>query len=90
MYRSSPEPTGGKPSSSSKPSHANLRQRDRPSNNKIAAALASHPPTVNLREDAIVSAINGWIGQLFHPAQREQTVAALLGAQPAAQAIGTE
>jgi hypothetical protein len=55
-----------------------------------AAALASHPPTVNLREDAIVSAINGWIGQLFDPAQREHTVAALLGAQPAAQAIGTE
>ncbi len=72
------------------PSHANLRQRAGRSNNKIAAALASHPPTVNLREDAIVSAINGWIGQLFHPAQREQTVAALLGAQPAAQAIGTD
>ena len=55
-----------------------------------AAALASHPPTVNLREDAIVSAINGWIGQLFHPSQREQMVAALLGAQPGAQAIGTD
>ena len=54
-----------------------------------AAALASHPPTVNLREDVIVSAVNGWIGQLFHPAQREQTVAALLGAQPA-QAIGAD
>ena len=23
--------------------------------------------TVNLREETIISAVNGWIGQLFHP-----------------------
>ena len=32
-----------------------------------SAALASHPPTVNLREETIISAINGWIGQLVKP-----------------------
>jgi hypothetical protein len=49
-----------------------------------SAALADHPNTVNLREDVIVEALNRWIGRLFHPENVDQTVAELLGSQPAA------
>jgi hypothetical protein len=49
-----------------------------------SAALADHPSTVNLREDVIVGALNRWIGRLFHPENVDQTVAELLGSQPAA------
>ncbi len=55
-----------------------------------SAALASHPPTVNLREETIISAINGWIGQLFHPTQRDHTVDLLLAAQPASVSVDTD
>lgn len=47
-----------------------------------AAAVADHPLTVNLREDHVVEVINGWIGGLFAPQHRDQTVAALVGDQP--------
>ncbi|MEU3273056.1 hypothetical protein ABZ639_19620 [Saccharomonospora sp. NPDC006951] len=43
-----------------------------------SAKLADHPKTVNVREDAVVEAINGWIGRLFHRANLDETVAALL------------
>ncbi|WP_153032052.1 recombinase family protein [Amycolatopsis sp. YIM 10] len=41
-------------------------------------ALADHPKTVNLREDVVVEAINGWIGYLFEPSNVDETAAALL------------
>ncbi|GLZ37168.1 recombinase [Actinokineospora sp. NBRC 105648] len=47
-----------------------------------SAALAGHPKTVNLREDAVVDVVNDWIGGLFHPDNVDHTVATLLGAQP--------
>ncbi|WIX92610.1 recombinase family protein [Amycolatopsis sp. DG1A-15b] len=43
-----------------------------------SAALADHPKTVNLKEGAVVAALNGWIGRLFEPGNVDQTVAALL------------
>lgn len=48
-----------------------------------AMALADHPVTVNLREDVVVAALNGWIGRLFEPEAIDRTVAELLGSQPA-------
>jgi Recombinase len=53
-----------------------------------AAALAEHPKTVNLREDILTGAINGWIGGLFSPEHRDDTVRALVDSQggPAASA----
>ncbi|GGS28243.1 zinc ribbon domain-containing protein [Actinokineospora fastidiosa] len=50
-----------------------------------SAALETHPKTVNLREDVLVSAINGWIGRLFAPENRDETVRALLASQDDAQ-----
>ncbi|MFC5288508.1 recombinase family protein [Actinokineospora guangxiensis] len=50
-----------------------------------AAALASHPKTVNLREDVLVPAINEWIGRVFAPENRDATVAALVGSQGGVQ-----
>ncbi len=44
-------------------------------------ALADHPATVNLREDALLAALNGWIGELFMPENVDRTVAELVGAQ---------
>jgi hypothetical protein len=41
-----------------------------------SAALAEHPKTVNLREDVLTEAINGWIGGLFSPENRDDTVSA--------------
>jgi hypothetical protein len=29
-----------------------------------STALADHPATVNLREDVLASAVNGWVGEL--------------------------
>jgi hypothetical protein len=46
-----------------------------------SAALSDHPKTVNLREDAVTAAVNGWIGKLFHPDNVDDTVTALMGAQ---------
>ena len=36
-----------------------------------SAALAAHPTTVNLREDVLTEVINGWIGGLFSPKNRD-------------------
>lgn len=44
-------------------------------------ALAHHPPAVDLREDPIREAVNGWIGGLFARENRDSTVAALLASQ---------
>lgn len=44
-----------------------------------------HPSTVILR--VIVEALNRWIGRLFHSAYVDQTVAELLGSQPAAAVL---
>jgi hypothetical protein len=46
-----------------------------------ATGLADHPRTVNLREDAVVAAINRWIRQLFSRDNVDQTVEALVGSQ---------
>jgi hypothetical protein len=45
-------------------------------------ALADHPATVYLREDVLLSAPNGWIGELFLPENVDATVATLVGSQP--------
>ncbi|WP_110081286.1 hypothetical protein [Actinokineospora spheciospongiae] len=37
-----------------------------------------------VREDAVTAPVNGWIGQLFHPDNLDDTVAALMGAQSGA------
>ncbi|MBB5923604.1 DNA invertase Pin-like site-specific DNA recombinase [Actinoalloteichus hoggarensis] len=44
-------------------------------------ALAEHPPTIYVREDAIRDAVNGWIGELFAPANIGRTVRALVDSQ---------
>ncbi|NUT49851.1 MAG: recombinase family protein [Saccharothrix sp.] len=46
-----------------------------------SAALADHPKMVNLREDVVLTALNGWIGRLFAPENVDATVAELLGSQ---------
>lgn len=46
-----------------------------------SASLADHPKTVNLREEILTKAINGWIGELFHPDNRDETVRALVASQ---------
>ncbi len=46
-----------------------------------SAALAEHPKTVNLREDVLTKAINGWIGGLFSSDNRDDTVRALVESQ---------
>ncbi len=46
-----------------------------------SSALAEHPKTVNLREDVIANAINGWLGELFAPDNRDETVRALVASQ---------
>ncbi|HVV07621.1 MAG TPA: recombinase family protein [Amycolatopsis sp.] len=46
-----------------------------------SAMLASHPKTVNLREDVVVEALNGWIGLLFDRDNVDRTVAALVESQ---------
>jgi hypothetical protein len=51
--------------------------------------LDGHPRTVNVREDVITGAINGWIGQLFAPENRDETVRTLVESQgdPAVLAV---
>ena len=46
-----------------------------------SALLRDHPKTVNLREEPVVEALNGWIGQLFNRTNINATVAALLDSQ---------
>ena len=46
-----------------------------------SALLRDHPKTVNLREEPVVEALNGWIGQLFDRTNINATVAALLDSQ---------
>ena len=46
-----------------------------------SAVLAEHPKTVNLREGVLTGAINGWIGGLFSPENRDATVLALVESQ---------
>lgn len=43
--------------------------------------LADHPRTVNLREDALLDSLNVWIGEVFAPENRDETVAAMLASQ---------
>ncbi len=43
--------------------------------------LKDHPPTIYLREDAVTTAVNGWIARLFEPSRRADTVATLVGGQ---------
>ncbi|WP_086829000.1 recombinase family protein [Allokutzneria sp. NRRL B-24872] len=49
-------------------------------------ALASHPPSVYLREDIVQEAVNGWLGGLFAPENVDRTVAALVGSQSGVRA----
>ncbi|MFC0105592.1 recombinase family protein [Kibdelosporangium aridum] len=44
-------------------------------------ALADHPKTVNLREDTLLPAVNGWIRRIFARENVDETVAALLASQ---------
>jgi hypothetical protein len=45
------------------------------------ALLRDHPKTANVREEPVVEALNGWIGQLFDRTNINATVAALLDSQ---------
>lgn len=47
-----------------------------------SAALADHPKTVNLREDRVVAALNGWSGHLFARENVDATAAALITTPP--------
>jgi HEPN domain-containing protein len=53
-------------------------------------ALASHPKTVNLREDVVMPALNGRLCQVFDPARRDDTVAAVVASQGGAHTTGRE
>ncbi|WP_121007216.1 recombinase family protein [Saccharothrix australiensis] len=44
-------------------------------------ALGIHPPTVYLREDVLVDAVNKWLGELFAPKNVDRTVSALVDSQ---------
>ncbi|WP_246009894.1 recombinase family protein [Actinokineospora cianjurensis] len=44
-------------------------------------ALASHPPTVYLREEPLQKIVNEWLMEVLHPARVDATVQALLEAQ---------
>ncbi|WP_086788973.1 recombinase family protein [Crossiella equi] len=48
-------------------------------------ALASHPPSVYLREDVLQDAVNAWIGGLFARENVDRTVTALVASQSSAQ-----
>jgi hypothetical protein len=63
-----------------------LQEHAQPEVDERSAALADHPITVNLREDVMVDALNRWIGRLFDRENLDQTVAQLLGSQPAGAA----
>ncbi|CCH33022.1 recombinase family protein [Actinosynnema sp. NPDC047251] len=44
-------------------------------------ALGIHPPTIYLREDVLVDAVNKWLGELFAPKNVDRTVCALVDSQ---------
>lgn len=46
-----------------------------------SAALVDHPTTVNVREDAVIDAVNSWLGHLFDRDHLDETVAALVESQ---------
>uniref|UniRef100_UPI001C5556B3 zinc ribbon domain-containing protein n=1 Tax=Amycolatopsis anabasis TaxID=1840409 RepID=UPI001C5556B3 len=46
-----------------------------------SAALADHPKTVNLREDAVVPRLHDWLARVFDRENRDETVNALVGSQ---------
>jgi DNA invertase Pin-like site-specific DNA recombinase len=50
--------------------------------------LASHPPTVYLREDPLRDEVNEWIGRLFAPENVDNTIAELLGSQEVGRSGG--
>ncbi|WP_104479801.1 recombinase zinc beta ribbon domain-containing protein [Actinokineospora auranticolor] len=52
--------------------------------------LASHPPTVYLREDPLRDLVNEWLAELLHPTQVDTTVQRLLDAQGGPQADDQE
>ncbi|WP_233594909.1 zinc ribbon domain-containing protein [Amycolatopsis sp. WAC 04169] len=52
--------------------------------------LADHPKTVNLREDVVIPPLNAWLCQVFDPDNRDETVAAMVGAQPGGSGTGRE
>ena len=54
-----------------------------------ASTLADHPKTVNLREDVLTPAVNAWIGRLFAPENRDETVRALVASQEGAGQAST-
>ncbi|WP_092781835.1 recombinase family protein [Actinokineospora terrae] len=43
--------------------------------------LASHPPTIYLREDPLRDIVNEWLAELLHPGRVDRTVQALVDAQ---------
>jgi len=47
-------------------------------------ALASHPPSIYLREEVIQDAVNDWLGEVFAPANVDRTVAKVVASQPGA------
>ncbi|MCE7003260.1 recombinase family protein [Kibdelosporangium philippinense] len=51
-------------------------------------ALVDHPPTVYVREDPLLEAVNEWLGGLFHPKNRDRTVRMLVGSQERATPSG--
>jgi hypothetical protein len=44
-------------------------------------ALVDHPPTVYVREDPLLEAVNAWLADLFDPKNRDRTVRLLVGSQ---------
>jgi DNA invertase Pin-like site-specific DNA recombinase len=44
-------------------------------------ALVDHPPTVYVREDPLLEAVNAWLADLFDPKNRDRTVGMLVGSQ---------
>ena len=46
--------------------------------------LADHPRTVNVREDHVIDPLNDWIMQVYDRDHIDQTVAAIVAANPPA------
>jgi hypothetical protein len=65
-----------------RPDQNSHRQADGWQGSAGSLALVDHPATVNLREELLLSALNGWIGELFSPENMDATVASLVGSQP--------
>ncbi|MFC3961609.1 zinc ribbon domain-containing protein [Nocardia jiangsuensis] len=53
-------------------------------------AAAEHPPTVNLREDRLVPAIDGWLATLFDRENLDATVATIVASQHDANDVHRE